>query len=147
MKLSLKELHDVQNFNKLIGCNLYIVKYQGIVLYVGISRDHVYNRWFGIRGHIHTTPDGRWINADSTIGELVVLNQPQSHEWEIEVMEIDNKLLGIKERELIGKYHPCANKTYNLKPNQIPKDLKQDLRSITPDLETTASDFIPLSGD
>lgn len=143
MKITLKELHDAQNFDKLIGCNLYIVRYKKIVLYVGISRDHVYNRWFGIRGHIHTAPDGRWINSGSTIGELVVLNQPQSHDWQIELMEIDGKLLDIKEQELISKYHPCANTIYNLKSNQIPKELKRN----TPDLEIAVSDFMDLSGD
>jgi hypothetical protein len=94
--------------------NLYIVWRGSQALYVGITRDHVWNRWFGNRGHISNI-DGNW-RADycgSEIGKVIVKNRPESLGWKIELRNIPYPMdLESEERRLIHELRPLCNRTH-----------------------------------
>lgn len=116
--------------------SIYIVRDNAEVLYIGISRDNIYNRWFSADySHITKFADGT-LRGDSTIGQVIVGNIPNSLQWSIDLLSIDDciKLLGDKspckseydnnaleklERYLIGELAPLFNVTYNtIKPHR-----------------------------
>jgi hypothetical protein len=95
--------------------NLYIVWRGKQALYVGISRDNIWSRWFaGARSHICINAGGHWIKGySSPIGQAIIRNRPTSMRWKIELRHIayPNDLHDA-ERQLIHDLHPLFNSTY-----------------------------------
>ena len=80
-------------------------------LYVGISRDNVWNRWFYRDGcHITLYKSGN-MQGNTTVGQAVANNRPESLAWEIEFRDYDylNQRLERVERELIKELRPLLN--------------------------------------
>lgn len=68
------------------GYELYIVKdINNKAMYIGISRDSIWHRWFG-GGHSHmdTNPAGQ-VYGKSYFGEVVERRFPDSWKWDIEL--------------------------------------------------------------
>ena len=137
------------------GCeySLYMVKDGNDALYIGISHDHIYNRWFN-PGRAHM-PGLRYKISDwcfSTIGRRIADNRPESEQYTIGLFTLDEvrELLQTEIKELnlyspamdleyceellIAKMEPFDNTTCNPRP--------RCWQGIV-NLETTASDFIP----
>lgn len=107
-------------------CNLYIVWRGKQALYVGISRDNIWNRWFlGSRSHmiLFTPTDNTgkqtgpviWRGC-SLIGQAIADNLPASKFWMIELRRVSEpekfsfgNHLKDTERELIRDLHPLFN--------------------------------------
>lgn len=90
--------------------SLYIVWRGAECLYIGISKDNIWNRWFSRNGcHIRMT-DNHMI-GNSIIGREIVKNLPQSLQWTIELREYKN--LHRAEIDLIRELRPTYNRTYN----------------------------------
>jgi hypothetical protein len=133
--------------------SIYIVRYNAEVLYIGISRDNIYNRWFTADySHITKFANGA-LRGNSTIGQVIVGNLPNSLQWSIDLWSIDDciKLLGDKspckseydnnaldklERYLISELNPLFNVTHN---TQRPTG-----KYIKPDLTTAPCDVLGL---
>jgi hypothetical protein len=123
---------------------IYIVKNNADVLYVGISRDNIYNRWFTAEhSHIVRTANGTAIRGNSAIGQAIVENLPKSLEWTVILLteaecierlgdrspcksEYDNNALTKLERYLISKLQPLFNATHNTQ-QPIGNYINQDL--------------------
>jgi hypothetical protein len=89
--------------------NLYILWRDDVCLYVGISRNNVWNRWFG-----NLSPHYSYYG--SQVGRCVLRNQPESMEWEIELRYIGFlNDLEETESELIFQLDPLFNVIYNTK--------------------------------
>jgi hypothetical protein len=103
--------------------NLYLVWRGKQVLYVGIGKSGIWNRWFGRGGQSHmyfaqkysgTLEGGQWVGL-SPIGRVIVHNQPASMRWKIEMRYIPFRQdLQTEERKLIHELHPLFNTTYLL---------------------------------
>ena len=97
-------------------------------LYVGISTQTIWNRWFGWNGHITVGP--RYLVGESSIGRKVVDHLPNSWDWKIQLWTLDDCATfcaedlnpsgryNIKWLEpiMIQKLRPSLNNTYNLNP-------------------------------
>lgn len=96
--------------------NLYIVWKDKLCLYVGISRAHIWGRWFASPNqHVRcTNPE-----YGSGIGQAIVRNMPASKNWTMELRYIDCDLrswaLEKSERELIMQLRPLFNGTHRPK--------------------------------
>ena len=124
---------------------LYIMK-NGIeeILYVGISNQTIWNRWFGWNGHI--IGDARYMVGESAVGKKVVDHLPDSWDWKIQLWTLDdcvefcadelkpNRRYDIKMLEpvIIQKLHPSLNTIYNLEPgvDHTPKSEKEKQREV-----------------
>ena len=80
VELTFSQFHEQQYRDE--GYCLYVLKngYKD-VLYVGISTNDVWSRWFGWGGHM--TWDGKVIYGESSIGEKIENHLPNSLSWEI----------------------------------------------------------------
>jgi hypothetical protein len=80
---------------------LYILRDGKKVLYVGISKANVWNRWFGSFGRMHKNIYGEWITSDS-ISIHIVGNMPKSLDFEIDLWTLDESIifLGSKSGDL-----------------------------------------------
>jgi hypothetical protein len=70
---------------------LYVLRNGREILYVGISHDNIWNRWFGSSGrsHIITNIYGEQ-GGISSVGKYVMENMPTSREWIIEFWTTDD---------------------------------------------------------
>lgn len=58
------------------------------ILYIGISSQKIWDRWFGWNGHIF---DGRdFLDGKSSIGEKIVDHLPDSWGWKIQLWTLDD---------------------------------------------------------
>ena len=76
--------------------SIYIVRDNSNVLYIGISRGNVYNRWFSTDYcHISRFSNGA-IRGNSIIGQAIANNLPISLDWSIDLWRVEDciKLLG-----------------------------------------------------
>jgi hypothetical protein len=98
--------------------NLYIVWRGKQALYVGISTNNVWNRWFGrLAPHIRRAGN-KWLEDwSSPIGSVVTHNLPASLRWKIELRYYDRSLKTIESR-LINDLRPLFNITYGPKLNK-----------------------------
>jgi hypothetical protein len=102
---------------KYVHHNLYIIWMKKQALYVGISRNNIWHRWFGQRdSHIYMIDD-QWIkDYSSPIGSVIVYNRPASLKWKIELQHYRTYLfdenLAEVEKGLIHKLRPLFNTTY-----------------------------------
>jgi hypothetical protein len=109
--------------------NLYILRLNKDVLYVGITTDNVWRRWFG-GGISHmqlvhdylATPQSWW-TGNSHIGTIVVRHLPKSLKWHMEVRQYAHYELKRAEAELILTLRPLFNTTYRSK-DYTTKELK-----------------------
>ena len=108
---------------------LYIMKngFQEI-LYVGISSENIWNRWFGWQGHILVGTN--YLVGESSVGRKVVDHLPESWDWKIQLwtfedcMEFCADQLNINGRYnikwleplMIQRLRPSLNIIYNLNP-------------------------------
>jgi hypothetical protein len=68
---------------------LYVMKNgSGGILYVGISTNDVWVRWFGWGGHLMW--DGNVIYGESTIGEKIENHLPESLRWKIQLWTLED---------------------------------------------------------
>ena len=85
------------------GFELYIVKdTSNKPMYIGISRDSIWHRWFeGPSSHMGTNPSGK-IYGKSRIGEVVERRLPDSWEWSAELWTKQD-CVDVCRRELAGR--------------------------------------------
>jgi len=114
------------------GYDLYVMKNGlGEVLYLGISTQSIWERWFGWNGHMHW--EANVIFGKSPVGEKILAHWPDSLKWKIQlwtladcvtfckdVLPVNRSHLTIKfvEPFMIQKLSPILNVTYNLNPGQ-----------------------------
>lgn len=113
---------------------IYIIRDQEWILYVGKSVN------IARRLVQHISPKGR-IGADE-IGDLVWENRPQSLNWQVDALTLEDCLSIVVQRyprynvddlpdedttevELIAHYHPCINSISNVAPGPWPKHIKR----------------------
>jgi hypothetical protein len=120
---------------------LYVMKNgSDDILYVGISTNNVWERWFSWGGHM--TWDGNVIYGESPVGVKIEDHLPDSLNWKIQLwtlndcVEFCNKELHVNTSEvtihdvepiMIRKLSPALNVTYNLNPGKdtTPKSKKE----------------------
>lgn len=130
IELTLLDFHG-QQYSEQEYC-LYVVKNASEdVLYVGISVNDIWERWFGWGGHILW--DGNIIYGESPIGIKIENHLPDSLKWKIQLwnlndcldfctggLPLDTSSLTLYEIEqvMIGKLSPAINGTHNLNPGK-----------------------------
>jgi len=135
--LTFSEFSNPDNFPDDDAIELYVLRDKEKILYIGISKSNVWNRWFGNLGRMWTTSSGKW-NTKDQVGLHIIENFPQSNEWEIDLLTLQDCLnfleveyvigeygflfrpnsvfyFDIKDVEpkMIGKLHPFLNRIYN----------------------------------
>jgi hypothetical protein len=68
---------------------LYVVK-NGLdeVLYVGITSQKIWDRWFGWNGHIFLS--GPILVGRSSVGNKIVDHLPDAWEWKVQLWSLDD---------------------------------------------------------
>jgi hypothetical protein len=99
LKMTLKKFFetDIDEGNR----ELYILKKDKRILYIGISERGIWNRWFGaMSGHMPRNGWGEFFPG-SQAGRAVIENFPKSWEWQIELWAIKDccKFLAIPYNE------------------------------------------------
>jgi hypothetical protein len=130
IELNFVEFHD-QNYVDQGFC-LYIVKneIEGI-LYIGISTNDIWERWFGWGGHM--TWDGKVIYGESLIAKRIESQLPDSLKWIIQLWTLEDcwefcrhelppNLAEVTVHDvepiMIRKLSPALNAIYNLNPGK-----------------------------
>ena len=139
IELDFQQFHDQKYRERRY--ELYILKNGlGDILYIGISKNDVWQRWFGWGGHM--TWDGKVIYGESPVGVKIENHLPDSLSWKIQLwtlqdcvnfcrneLPIDTLEITIHEIEpiIIRKLSPALNGTYNLNPGKdtTPKSQKE----------------------
>jgi hypothetical protein len=139
IELTFREFH--QQLYEEQGFCLYVVKNGSEdTLYVGISTNDVWERWFGFGGHL--TWDGDIIYGESPIGVRIANHFPDSLEWMIQLWSLKDCLefcgeelptdlpeAAIQNLEpiMIRKLCPALNTIYNLNAgkDRSPKSKKE----------------------
>lgn len=120
--------------------DLYVLRDKDAVLYVGISRENVHDRWFGGGfSHMNTVAWSDYpVSSTDLIGERVYINYPESLEWTMELWSVNDcveyigentgvpkgvlsKNLSVIESEMIRILTPLYNRTMNRKRNLEPR--------------------------
>ncbi|HET6594537.1 MAG TPA: hypothetical protein VFG81_02870 [Anaerolineales bacterium] len=122
------------------GYDLYVMKNgPGSVLYVGISRQSIWERWFGWNGHLLWAD--RVIEGNSPVGRKIVDHLPDSLKWKIQLWTLPDCIdfcsdilpavhfpsIDFIEPYMIQKLSPILNGSYNLRPGKdtTPKSKKE----------------------
>ena len=139
IELTFLEFHE-QQYTENQFC-LYVIKNGlGDILYIGISTNNVWERWFGWGGHM--TWDGKVIYGESPIGAKIENHLPDSLNWKIQLWTLNDCItfcgtelpsdfseVTIHDIEpiMIRKLSPALNLTYNLAPGKdtTPKSQKE----------------------
>jgi len=113
----------------------------GDVLYVGISTQSIWERWFGFGGHIIWIENGKLFGT-SSVGQKIEDHLPDSLNWKIQLWTLED-CIKFCENELppniqhwtikwvesfmIQKLSPILNVSYNLHPGKdtTPKSKKE----------------------
>ena len=130
IELTLLDFHE-QPYHEQQFC-LYVLKNASEdVLYVGISVNDIWERWFGWGGHMLW--DGIVIYGESPIGIKIENYLPDSLKWKIQLwnlndclefckeeIPIDNSTITIHDIEpiMIRKLSPALNGTHNINPGK-----------------------------
>jgi hypothetical protein len=110
------------------------------ILYVGISSQCIWNRWFGWNRHIMEGPS--YLLGASTVGLKIVEHLPDSWEWKIQLWTLEDCVFYCKdllpstrrklnieiiEPYMIQRLSPSLNVIYNLTPgiDTTPKSSKE----------------------
>ena len=122
------------------GYELYVMK-NGVesVLYVGISRGSIWERWFGFGGHILWAD--HVIQGNSMVGQKIVDHMPSALHWKIQLWTLEDCVqyckdeypipatpnIGFIEPFMINKLSPILTGSYNLLPGKdtTPKSKKE----------------------
>jgi hypothetical protein len=131
------------------GYELYVMKNgSGAVLYVGITTQSIWERWFGWNGHMMW--EGNTIYGISLIGQKIVDHLPESLKWKIQLWTLEDCRIFCKdmlpetqsyttiqfvEPLMIQKLSPSLNVTFNLNPGKdtTPKSKQEKKREETLD--------------
>src|ERR1051325_5832343 len=128
IEIAFRELFDYQYPNEQFY-ELYVSKNGlGEVLYVGISSQNIWNRWFGLNGHLSAGP--RFMIGVSPVGQKIVDHLPDSWSWKIQLWSLEDcckfcvdelnpqssYTIKLLEPIMIQKLSPILNSTYNLHP-------------------------------
>ena len=106
---------------RLDNASIYVVLDGERVKYIGMTRRHVYNRWFeGSRGHMARNAGGYWF-GNSPIGRAIVDGAPHSDNWTCEFWTVKDASIALGcypdiedvERTMIWVRRPELNGTYN----------------------------------
>ena len=97
--------------NKDEAHELYVLKNESRVLYVGISIWNLWDRWFGgISSHLVRNYYGEWFGT-SDVGRAVIENMPASNDWIMELWTLqdcidflDSRFEGANHSALTIKY-------------------------------------------
>ena len=82
IELDFQQFHD-QKYREQ-RYELYMLKNGlGDILYIGISKNDVWQRWFGWGGHM--TWDGKVIYGESPVGVKIENHLPDSLSWKIQL--------------------------------------------------------------
>jgi hypothetical protein len=139
IELTFQEFHQ-QQYQENVFCSYVVKNGNGDILYIGISTNNIWERWFGWGGHM--VWDGKVIYGESPIGTKIENHLPDSLDWKIQLWTLEdclqfcrNELPGdmsamtIHDIEplMIQKLHPALNLTYNLHPGKdtTPKSKKE----------------------
>jgi len=142
IELTFLEFHE-QKYRDQRFC-LYVVKNRNeAILYVGISTNDVWERWFSWGGHM--TWDGKVIYGESPIGINIEDHLPNSLQWKIQLWTFkdclefcikelpeDTHSIDIHDIEpiMIQKLSPVLNVIYNLPPKtDIEPESKKELEN------------------
>jgi len=125
---------------------LYVVK-NGLdeTLYVGITSQKIWDRWFGWNGHIFLS--GAILEGRSSVGNKIVDHLPDSWKWKVQLWTLDDCVAFCKdeisptrkyydtkylEPFMIEKLRPALNVTYSLNPgaDNTPKSEKEKAREV-----------------
>ena len=112
------------------------------ILYVGISTQSIWNRWFGWNGHI--MGNANYMIGESAVGKKVVNHLPDSWNWKIQLWTLDDSVnfcadvlnprgrytIQLVEPFMILKLRPVLNMSYNPNPgiDHMPKSEKEKQR-------------------
>jgi hypothetical protein len=128
---------------------LYVIKNSNeSVLYVGISTNDIWERWFGRGGHM--VWDGDLIYSESPIGRKIAEHLPDSLKWKVQLWTLNDCLEFCKEElhanapgvtihdlepVMIRKLSPALNGFHNVHPGKdaTPKSKRQIERENTVD--------------
>jgi hypothetical protein len=138
IEITFDDFHE-HNFHEE-GFMLYVLKNGlGDALYVGISRNNIWSRWFAFGGHMIW--DGKYVIGQSAVGQRIVDQLPDSLKWKIQLwmlqdcIEFCNEILpplrqytiDVVEPFMIQKLSPTLNGSYNLRPGKdtTPKSKKE----------------------
>lgn len=111
---------------------IYVLTSDREILYIGISKANIWNRWFGNFGRMWKDEDGKFQYSD-LVSKEVVDNFPDSLAWSIQLLStkecieickdelkkttyLKNRLVNrpdVLERYMIHKFHPVLNLTHN----------------------------------
>jgi hypothetical protein len=87
IEITFNDFHDYNYPDE--GYELYVMKNGlGDVLYVGISENNIWGRWFSFGGHMIW--DGRHIIGQSSVGEKIADHMPDSLDWKIQLWLLDD---------------------------------------------------------
>ncbi len=104
--------------------SIYIVRDNSNVLYIGISRGNVYNRWFSTDYcHISRFSNGA-IRGNSIIGQAIANNLPISLDWSIDLWRVEDCI------QLLGDNSPCKSEYDNDALNKLERHLIKELNPI-----------------
>jgi hypothetical protein len=128
IELTFLDFHG-QQYSEQQFC-LYVVKNASEdILYVGISVNNIWERWFGWGGHMLW--DGNVIYGESPIGMKIEDHLPDSLKWKIQLWNLkdclefcteellaDTETITIHDLEpiIIRKFSPALNGTHNINP-------------------------------
>jgi hypothetical protein len=142
IELTFLDFHE-QKYYEQQFC-LYVVKSTNeSILYVGISTNDIWERWFGWGGHL--TWDGEVIYGESPVGVKIENHLPDSLKWKIQLWNLKDCLEFCKEELptdkseitihdiepiMIWKLSPALNGTYNMNPGKdtTPKSKQESER-------------------
>ena len=138
IEITFEDFHEY-NFHEE-GFVLYVLK-NGLddALYVGISRNNIWSRWFAFGGHMIW--DGKYIIGQSAVGQKIVDQLPDSLKWKIQLWMLPDCIEFCKdilpplrqytiefvEPFMIKKLSPILNGSHNLHPGRdtTPKSKKE----------------------
>jgi len=83
IKTTLEKFYK-SDVDSLDNFELYILKDKRKVLYIGISKRGIWNRWFDPRGHMPKNIYGDFYYG-SSVGRKVITSFPKSWKWTIEL--------------------------------------------------------------
>jgi len=110
IELSFWNFHE-QNYEDENYC-LYVMKNGlGDVLYVGISTDDVWGRWFGWGGHMMW--DGNVIYGESPVSAKIENHLPDSLNWKIQLWTLNDCLIFCGGKPYAPKFKMTAGEYHN----------------------------------
>lgn len=138
IEISFLDFHKQNYIDK--DYRLYVMKNGlGDILYIGISNQSIWGRWFGWGGHMMW--DGHVIYGESSIGEKIEYHLPDSLHWNIQLWSLQDCIEFLEELIaphvehtiqdieplMIKKLSPALNRTYNYTPGKdtTPKSEKE----------------------